>query len=370
MGSRLRRLRILAVGSSGSSCVDDIPSLRLILHDQDQSVRPFAFASAERGISKTTRTRPGSTDLEEDTDTDGSTDSEVDFSSDTETRVHKESHHRLLLASSRTSFFSAKDVDQRPLMQSIITNLVANGSLSEVKTRSATRSPPFASVSQAKLPTYAQDVLRSQQVIRSWATLLARSKLRSIPNDTCSVNLISSAFRQLEIEARGSQASNCGCAIWGAQVKFHFTVLLEVKIGDYRSLTQFDVIDAPVQYNFADPRPFSDEAKAAEVYADAYYYSKGDLQIRFFGLIDRSPLLKPRRRHQSIGPRRHKQVSDARLIYMGGNPLEIDHAVTANQAEIRLAFQRADIRGLTPKAPEKLYDIRSEVQDDVIEVNL
>lgn len=55
---------------------------------------------------------------------------------------------------------------------------------------------------------------------------------------------------------------------------------------------------------------------------------------------------------------------------MGGNPLEIDHAVTANQAEIRLAFQRAYIRGLTPKAPEKLYDIRSEVQDDVIEVNL
>ncbi|GMN27251.1 hypothetical protein TIFTF001_049357 [Ficus carica] len=31
---------------------------------------------------------------------------------------------------------------------------------------------------------YAQDVLRSQQVLRSWATLLARSKLRSIPNDT------------------------------------------------------------------------------------------------------------------------------------------------------------------------------------------
>ncbi|KAK7298900.1 hypothetical protein VNO77_46220 [Canavalia gladiata] len=130
MGSRLRRLRILAVGSSGSSCVDDIPSLRLILHDQDQSVRPFAFASAyTRPISKTTRTRPGSTDLEEDTDTDGSTDSEVDLSSDTETQVHKESHHRLLLASSRTDFFSAKDVDQRPLMQSIITNLVANGSL-------------------------------------------------------------------------------------------------------------------------------------------------------------------------------------------------------------------------------------------------
>jgi len=35
-----------------------------------------------------------------------------------------------------------------------------------------------------------------------------------------------------------------------------------------------------------------------------------------------------------------------------------------------LAFQRADIRGLTPTAPAKLYDIRSEVQDDVIEVNL
>ena len=68
------------------------------------------------------------------------------------------------------------------------------------------------------LRAYAQDVLRSQQVLRSWATLLARSKLRSIPNDTCSVNLIYSAFRQLEIEARGSQASNCGCAIWGAKV--------------------------------------------------------------------------------------------------------------------------------------------------------
>lgn len=110
----------------------------------------------------------------------------------------------------------------------------------------------------------------------------------------------------------------------------------------------FYVIDAPVQYNVllgrewihrkmcvpsslnqcimlwhnnyvkvfpADPRPFEYEAKAAEVYADAYYYSKGDLQIRFFGLIDRSPLLKPRRRHQSIGPRRHKQVSDARLVW-------------------------------------------------------
>ncbi|KAK7296969.1 hypothetical protein VNO77_49290 [Canavalia gladiata] len=87
------------------------------------------------------------------------------------------------------------------------------------------------------LRAYAQDVLRSQLVLRSWATLLARSKLRSIPNDTCSINFISSAFRQLEIEARGSQASNCGCAIWGAKVKFHFTVLLEVQIGDYRSLT-------------------------------------------------------------------------------------------------------------------------------------
>ncbi|KAL2343750.1 hypothetical protein Fmac_005035 [Flemingia macrophylla] len=74
MGSRLCRLRILAVGSSGSSCVDDLPSLRLILHE------------------------------------------------------HRRPHH-FLLASSRTDFFSAKDVDQRPLMQSIITNLVANGSL-------------------------------------------------------------------------------------------------------------------------------------------------------------------------------------------------------------------------------------------------
>jgi len=63
--------------------------------------------------------------------------------------------------------------------------------------------------------------------------------------------------------------------------------------------------------------------------------------------------------------------SGCSFIDLHGNPLEIDHAVTtANQAEIRLAFQRADIRGLTPKAPEKLYDIRSEVQDDVIEVNL
>lgn len=32
--------------------------------------------------------------------------------------------------------------------------------------------------------------------------------------------------------------------------------------------------------------------------------------------------------------------------------------------------KRADIRGLRPTAPAKLYDIRSEVQDDVIEVNL
>lgn len=65
----------------------------------------------------------------------------------------------------------------------------------------------------------------------------------------------------------------------------------------------------------SDPRSFEYEAKAAEVYADVYYNEKGDLQIRLFGLIDRSPLLKPRRRHQSIGPRRHKQVSDARLVW-------------------------------------------------------
>lgn len=64
------------------------------------------------------------------------------------------------------------------------------------------------------------------------------------------------------------------------------------------------------------------------------------------------------------------------FIDLHGNPLEIDqdksidHAVTANQAEIRLAFQRADIIGLRPKAPALLYDIRSEIQDDVIEVNL
>ena len=44
------------------------------------------------------------------------------------------------------------------------------------------------------LRAYAQDVLRSQQVLRSWATLLARSKLRSIPNDTGSINFISSAL--------------------------------------------------------------------------------------------------------------------------------------------------------------------------------
>jgi hypothetical protein len=35
-----------------------------------------------------------------------------------------------------------------------------------------------------------------------------------------------------------------------------------------------------------------------------------------------------------------------------------------------LAYQRADIRRLTPTAPTKLDDIRSKVRDDVIQVNL
>lgn len=48
--------------------------------------------------------------------------------------------------------------------------------------------------------------------------------------------------------------------------------------------------------------------------------------------------------------------------------IKINRSIMQLRPEIRLAFQRADIRGLTPTAPAKLYDIRSEVQDDVIEV--
>lgn len=59
------------------------------------------------------------------------------------------------------------------------------------------------------LRAYAQDVLRSQQVLRSWATLLARSKLRSIPNDTGSINLISSALSNLNFLRSRKQAFWC-----------------------------------------------------------------------------------------------------------------------------------------------------------------
>ncbi|KAI9169790.1 hypothetical protein LWI28_017791 [Acer negundo] len=74
----------------------------------------------------------------------------------------------------------------------------------------------------------------------------------------------------------------------------------------------------------SDPRSFEYEAKATKVYANVYYNEKGDLQIRLFGLIDQSPLLKPRRRHQSIRPRRHKQVSDARLLMRHSSGFEWD----------------------------------------------
>lgn len=87
------------------------------------------------------------------------------------------------------------------------------------------------------------------------------------------------------------------------------SIPLQVRIGDYTSLVNFFVINAPVQYNAllgrdwihtnlcvpsslhqcimlwhnekvkvieADPRPFQYDSHAAEIFADAYYYADGD----------------------------------------------------------------------------------------------